>query len=183
MMKAITFSVLTFLISLCVVAIADREAANRPVVRSSEHGAVYAKSVPDESYGQKGKTRVFIVGADRDTLISEYDWYAWELYIGGSGDLTLIRFGPWHRGHEPKETHLALGIYRNGKPLREYTTLELKKLGSGVSASDSHYTIFKRRIGFRWLKGDDYVYEVEGVSGKVFTFDLNTGAVVDKTTE
>src|SRR5574341_355666 len=130
-MKANILSTFALLTALCVQAVADDEAANHPVVRSSEYGGAYAKSVPDESYGQKGKTRVFSVGKDRDTLICEYDWYASEIYIGGSGEGTLIRFGPWHRGSKPQENHLALGIYRNGKMLREYSTLELQKLGSG----------------------------------------------------
>ena len=165
-------------ITLCAVVVADEEAANRPVVRSSEHGDVYAKSVPDVGYGQKGKTRVFGVTKDRDTLVCEYDWYANEFYIGGVGG-TLVRVGPWHRGHEPQDSHLAVGIYRNGKSLREYTTLEMHRLGSGVSKSKSHYTIFKRRLGFRWLKGSAYAYEIEGVSGKVFSFDMDTGAIIE----
>lgn len=167
-------------IASSTATLADDEAANRPVVRSSEYGSVYAKSVPGESYGQRGKTRVFGVHADRDTLICEYDWYANEIYIGGAGETTLIRFGPWQRGHEPQEDHLALGLYRNGKAVREYSTAEMERLGTGVSASVSHYTIFERRLGFRWLKGNSYVYEIEGVSGKVFTFDLETGAIMDK---
>jgi hypothetical protein len=164
-------------ITLCTVVLADEEIANRPVVRSSQQGAVYAKSVPDAGYGQKGKTKVFRVAKDQDTLICEYDWYANEFYIGGTGN-TLVRFGPWHRGHEPKASHLAVGIYRNGKSLREYTTLELQRLGSGVSKSKSHYTIFKRHLGFRWLEGGACAYEIEGVSGKVFRFDMDTGAII-----
>ena len=169
--------------TLCSVAVADEEIANRPVVRSSEQGVVYAKSVPDAGYGQSGTTRVYSVAKDRDELTCEYDWYANEIYIGGAGDGTLVRFGPWHRGHEPQESHLAVGIYRNGKSIREYTTLEIQRLGSGFSKSKSHYTIFKRRLGFQWLKDNVCVYEVEGVSGKVFGFDLETGVITERTTE
>ncbi len=166
-----------------IIALADDEAANGPVVRSSQYGGVYAKSVPAEPHGQKGKTTVFGVGAVRDTLICEYEWYANEMYLGGAGDATVIRFGPWQRGRSPQRDHLALGIYRNGNTVREYSTLEMQQLGSGVSESISHYTIFKRRLGFRWLKGNDYVYEVEGVGGKVFQFDLGTGSVNGKIAE
>lgn len=164
--------------AFCIPVAADDEAPNRPVVRSSEYGAIYAKSVPEESYGQKGRTRVFGVGRDRDTLVCEYEWYASEIYIGGSGDGTVIRFGPWHRGNKPLESHLALGIYRDGKTLREYSTLELQSLGSGLTKSVSHYAVFDRRLGFRWLRENSHVYEVAGVSGKVFRFDLDTGAIV-----
>ena len=163
--------------------LADDEAANRPVVRSSQYGAIYAKSVPDESYGQKGKTLVFSVGRESDTLICVYDWYAGEIYIGGSGDATLIRFGPWHRGRKPQDDHLAIGIYRNGKALKECSTAEMEKMGSGVSESVSHYQVFSQRLGFRWIKGNAYVYEVKGVSRKVFTFDLDTGNLIEKSTE
>jgi hypothetical protein len=182
-MKTKLVLVAAMLAASCVSVLADDEAANGPVVRSSAYGGVYAKSVPEEPYGQKGKTRVFGVGAARDTLICEYDWYANEMYLGGAGDATVVRFGLWQRGRSPQGDHLALGIYRNGKTVREYSTLEMQQLGSGVSESVSHYTIFKRRLGFRWLKGNDYVYEVEGVGGKVFQFDLGTGSVIKKNAE
>jgi hypothetical protein len=182
-MNTKSVSICTLLLASCVTVFADDEAGNQPVVRSSEYGRAYAKSVPAESYGQKGKTQVFRVGKDADTVTCAYDWYANEIYMGGAGDQTLIRFGPWHRGDKPQKTHLALGIYLGGKRVREYTTLELEKLGCGVSMSISHYTIFRRRLGFHWLKGNEYVYEVEGVSGKIFTFDLDTGAIVERTNE
>lgn len=140
---------------------------------------MYAKSVPSEAYGQKGTTRIFRVSEDRDALICEYDWYASEIQLGGPGDATLVRFGPWQRGREPQTNHLALGIYRDGTMLREYSTLEMKNLGSGVSESVSHYTVFARPRGFRWLKGDEYVFEVEGVGGRVFRFDVSTGAILE----
>jgi hypothetical protein len=171
-------AVLLIIMVAAMAARADDEASNQPVVRSSEYGRTYARSVPAETYGQKGKTSVFSVGTVRDVLICEYDWYANEIHIGGAGDSTLIRFGPWQRGHKPQAGHLALGIYRNGKTIREYSTAEFEKLGSGVSQSVSHYTIFQRRLGFRWLNGDNYVYELEGVSGKLFTIDLNTGKLL-----
>ena len=61
-MKTRTLFPLAPLLALCTPLAADDEAANRPVVRSSEYGGVYARSVPDENYGQKGKTRVYRVG-------------------------------------------------------------------------------------------------------------------------
>lgn len=170
-------------IAPCVVVLADEEPANRSVVRSSESGSVYAKSVPDESYGQKGKTSVFAVGADRDTLLCEYDWYANEIYIGGATGHTLIRFGPWHRGRKPRKDHLAIGIYCHGKAVKEYSTPEMERLGSGISTSKSHYTIFNRRLGFRWLEDNIQVYEVQGVNGKTFRLDLESGTVINEISE
>lgn len=173
-------TVFALFLSLGTTAMADEEMPAEPVVRSSEYGQTYVRSVPDEPDGQKGKTRVFSVGRDSDELLCEYDWYAAEIYIGGPGGETLVRFGPWHRGHQPQEDHLAIGIYRGSKTIREYSTLDMQKLGSGYSPSVSHYVVFQRRIGFRWTGGNSYVYEVEGVSGKVFAFDIDTGAVEEK---
>lgn len=58
-----------------------------------------------------------------------------------------------------------------------------EKMGSGVSSSTSHYQVFGERVGFRWLQGNNYVYEVKGVNGKVFTIDLDTGNIIKKSTE
>jgi hypothetical protein len=49
--------------------------------------------------------------------------------------------------------------------------------GSGFMNSVSHYTIFKRPIGFRRIQHNDFVYEVEGLSGAIFVFDVNSGAI------
>lgn len=183
--KKMTTKILTafvLFLALGAAAMADSEAPNEPaVVRSSEYGQTYARSVPDEHYGQKGMTRVFRVGRDSDELLCEYDWHAAEIYLGGPGEETLVRFGPWQCGRQPQGDHLAIGIYRDGKTIREYSTLDMQKLGSGYSPSQSHYVVFQRRIGFLWTGGDSCVYEVEGVSGKVFTFDLDTGDVEEKT--
>ncbi|MDH3585402.1 MAG: hypothetical protein OER86_14460 [Phycisphaerae bacterium] len=166
------------LLALPVSALADEEAANRPVVRSSQYGAIYARSVPDEGYGQKGRTTVFSVGKERDTVLNTYNWYANEIHIGGSGDRTLVRLGPWQRGRQANAAHLALGIYRDGKTIREYSTLEMQSLGSGLSSSTSHYTVFRKQLGFRWLSGNNFAYDVRGESGKRFTFDLDSGKII-----
>jgi len=172
------FVLAVLLISCSMIAQADQEASNRPLVRSSNYGIIYARSIPQEDYGQEGTTFVYSVAYDEDILLSEYDWYASEIYIGGCGDATIVRFGPWHRGYEPQDDHLAIGIYRDGETVAEYTTLELFEMGSGISASVSHYQIFQNRLGFRWIDSNSYVYEVEGIDGCVFTFDLDTGEII-----
>jgi hypothetical protein len=181
-MKIKIVSAFTLFVMLCASVWADEEVGNSSIVRSSEYGRFYAKSVPDESYGQKGTTKMFSVGKDTDTLVCEYKWYANEIYIGGNGDMTVIRFGPWQRGSKPEPNHFAIGIYRDGKVIREYSTLEMMSLGSEVSKTVSHYDVFTqpRHLGFRWVKENIYQFEVEGVSGKLFTFDLDNGAIIDK---
>lgn len=166
---------LVSLMFLSSAALADEEASNRPIVRSSEYGAYYAKSIPSDEYGTEGVTRVYNVGADEDTFLYEYPWYAAEMYLGGSGDGTMVRFGPWSRGGEPQEDHLAIGFYREGKTVREYSTLEIANLGSGVSASVSHYQVFGERLGFNWSGSDGPFFEVMGVGGMLLRFNLETG--------
>ncbi|MDM7993462.1 MAG: hypothetical protein QUS11_09125 [Candidatus Fermentibacter sp.] len=160
-------------------AAADDEASNRPVVRSSEHGICYARSIPEEDWGTSGETLVYFVDIGEDELISRYGWFSSEIYLGGSGDRTVVRFGPWQRGTAPDASHFALGIYRDGETIREYSTLELAEAGSGVSRSVSHYEVFGERFGFRWLDSGTYVFEVEGADGGVMSFDLATGDILD----
>jgi hypothetical protein len=162
------------LVFLSGTALADEEASNRPIVRSSEYGAYYAKSIPSGYYGQEGVTRVYHVRAEEDTFLYEYPWYAAEMYLGGSGDGTLVRFGPWACGREPREDHLAIGFYRDGQVVREYSTLEIANLGSGVSESVSHYEVFGRRLGFHW-DSDGIFYEVMGAGDVILRFDLENG--------
>jgi hypothetical protein len=51
-------------------------------------------------------------------------------------------------------------------------------MGSGISESVSHYEVLRERRGFRWMGSNSFVFEVAGVSGKVFSFDLETGDVL-----
>lgn len=176
-MKSSLFALMALLL-LAGAALADQEASNRPIVRSSEYGAYYAKSVPLEEYGPDGVTRVYHVGAEEDTFLYEYPWYASDLYLGGIGDGTLVRFGPWARGREPREDHLAIGFYRDGKVVREYSTLDIADLGSGVSESVSHYEVFGERLGFAW-SNDDVFFEVMGVDGTLLRFDLADGELAE----
>ncbi|MFO7626982.1 MAG: hypothetical protein R6V62_06970 [Candidatus Fermentibacteraceae bacterium] len=170
--------ILMALVFLSGAALADEEASNRPIVRSSEHGAYYARSIPSGYYGQEGVTRVYHVGAEEDTFLYEFPWYASEMYLGGEGDGTLVRFGPWCRGNEPREDHLAIGFYRDGLVIREYSTLEMATLGSGVSESVSHYEVFGQRLGFR-SSSYGFFFEVMGVDEVLFRFDLENGMLLE----
>lgn len=176
-MRGILLPVL--LAAAAATAWADQEASNRAVVRASEYGTTYAKSIPSQDYGQEGRTLHYRATDGEDPLLGRYDWYASEIYIGGPGEVTLVRFGPWQRGRSPAEDHLAIGFYRDGRTLREYSTLELVRMGSGISESVSHYEIFGDRPGFRWITGNEYVFQVMGVSGRLFSFDLDTGEIVE----
>ena len=65
----------------------------------------------------------------------------------------------------------------------ELSKAEMQKMGSGVSESVSHYQVFQQRLGFRWFNANRYVYEVKGISGRKFAFDLDAGTLVEETTE
>jgi hypothetical protein len=162
---------------------ADQEARNLPIVKSGEYGRRYAKSIPDEGYGQKGETHVYRVEAGTDVLECSYDWFSGTLYLGGIWDMTLVRFGPWHRGREVLPEHLAIGIYRDGKTIREYSCADMIKAGSGMSQSVSHYRVFGKTVGFRRLEANKFVFEVEGASRKLFAFDLDTGEILNTNAE
>ncbi len=170
----------TILSAAVFTAVADDEASNRPVVWASEYGITYAKSVPTEDYGQEGRTVLYSVEAEEDVLIASYDWYSGEMYIGGPGGTTIVRLGPWQRGASPGEDHFAIGFYRDSRTLREYSTLDLEAMGSGISNSVSHYEVFGERLGFRWITGNEYVFEIAGVSGRVFSFSLETGEILEE---
>src|SRR5687767_10766941 len=115
---------------LCCVALvaapagADQEAPSGPRVTASKHGDRYAKSVPDDRWGTKGRTRVYRVERDADTLEHEFDWYAGTIHLRHiNGGTSVVRFGPWTRGYEAKKDDLALAFYLDGKLLRSYSTL------------------------------------------------------------
>lgn len=178
-MRPLVLLVVTVLWALSFAAAADKESGNTPVVRSSENGYYYARSVPSAFYGTEGKTRIYRVGAEEDTLVCEYDWYARGMSMGSDGRrITLVRFGPWHRGSKSSSDHLAIGLYRDGETVREYSTSDLEEMSSGISRSFSHYTVIQERIGFRQLENHKQIYRVKGVSGKLFSFDLDTGLVI-----
>jgi hypothetical protein len=168
------------LMAACSTAVADRPSSNLPLVHASQSGSFYARSVPakDDSFGERGKTEIFRVGADQDVLVSEYDWYARTLYILGRIDHpTIVRFGHAQNGREPGSDYLAIGIYRNGERVREYSTLEMYQLGSGVWRSVSNHRVLDSR-SVRRVEGQN-VFAVDSPSGKVFVFDLETGAIVE----
>jgi hypothetical protein len=133
---------------------------------------------PSRSFGERGTTEVFRVTADQDLLIGEYDWYARHLYFFGPIDNpTLVRIGHAQNGRKPGNDYLAVGIYRSGEPVREYSTLELYQLGSGVWRSVSNHQV----LDFSSVRQVDgkHRFEVDSPSGKVFIFDLDTGAVLE----
>ncbi|HUG81936.1 MAG TPA: hypothetical protein VML01_09750 [Bryobacterales bacterium] len=175
-------ALLATLIAAGGAAYADEEASNTAHVAASEYGRCYAKSVPAESYGGKGTTNVFLVGDSQDTLAHSYDWFSQRVWIecNVSDGLTptgvsVVRFGPWARGHAASSGHLAIGFYFKGKMLKDYSTLDIAGDPENVSTSVSHYTVFEEVRGYRRLGGNEAVFEVKTTDGRTLAFDAATG--------
>ena len=164
---------------LATSARADEEGGNRAYVRASEWGAFYGKSVPATTYGTEGYTQVFRVVADGpDEPLHRYTWYSPEVFLEGflgTNDVYVAQLGPWARGHEARADHLAIAFFKNGKPLKTYSTLDIAGTPANVSASVSHYEVFGKRLGFRRPFGNQLVFDIEDGSGRRLTFDAETG--------
>ncbi len=147
--RALTLFFLLFFLTPAA-AFADEEASNRAYVTASEYGQFYAKSVPHESYGLKGVTRVYRVGEDEDTLIQSYGWYSTRIFIEGFGDTVyVVQMGPWHRGRRATATDHAVAFYKGERLLKKHSTLDIAGEEGNVSSSVSHYTVFSGKPVFR----------------------------------
>ena len=183
-------------------ALADDEASNVAHVAAGPYGRCYAKSIPAHIYDpedqprQQGVTRVYRVGDPEDVLVHVYDWFSQRLFVrcGPGDDITVVRAGPWHRGHDAEADHLALAFYRGGKLVKSYSTLDIaggEEATDGgisryknVSASVSHYTVFAsgpERIKITSSDGPVYTESwhivATTVDDRSLTFDMKTGEV------
>lgn len=157
---------------------ADDEASNIVYVKSSQYGRCYAKCIPAEMYGSKGKTKVYVVREDGDLLETSYDWYSREVYLQNTDrGIAVVRMGPWARGQKASREDLAIGFYLSGKTLKEYSTLDIAGAPENVSRSVSHYTVFKKIVGIRWVSGNEYVFDTETIDGRTISFDIRTGEI------
>lgn len=164
---------------------ADEEAGNLPHVQSDSWGRCYAKSVPSESYGEAGVTRVYEVGTTEDRLLVTHDWFGPQIYLqcnmssaGGSG-VSVVQIGPWPRGHVASAAHLALAFYFNDRLLKRHSTLDLAGRPDNVQASVSHYIVIERIDGYRWIDGDRYAFDLRTIDGRTLSFDPTTGEIAD----
>jgi hypothetical protein len=164
-------------------AVADQEAGNRPYVAASAHGQFYAKSVPSETYGTAGTTRVYQVRNGGDALIQTYAWYSPRIFLEGwtgTGTVYVVRTGPWARGRRAKEEHLALALYRNEKLLKSYSTLDVAGSPERVAASVSHYVVFSELKGFRRPFGNQLYFDAVTHDGRKLSFDAETGEITSE---
>jgi hypothetical protein len=163
-------------------ALADDEASNWPHVQSAEYGRCYLKSVPAENYGSKGQTYVYSVTAQADQLLVRYPWYSKQIWLNcavsndkSATGISVVRRGPWSRGHRASANDLALAFAFNGKEVKHYSTLDLAGKADNVSASVSHYTVIEKVLGYRWINSNEYVFEILLIDGRKLAFDPTTG--------
>ena len=160
-------------------AFADEEASNSVHVAAATNGRHYAKSIPAESYGSKGETRIYRVTKDQDELETTFNWFAGELFLQDTAwGTSVVRLGPWARGHEASKDDLAIAFYLNGKLLKQYSTLDLAGKPDNVHSSTSHYTVWGKILGYRWIDSNDYAFDVEALDGKIISFNITTGEIL-----
>lgn len=162
-------------------AAADQEASNIPHAQSDTYGRCYAKSLPDEYYGEAGETHIYQVERDTDLLLDHYDWFAQRLFLqcnmSRNGDVgaSIVRMGPWSRGQEAADDQLAIAFYFKGALLRSYSTLDIAGAPGNVAASVSHYQVIAEVPGYRWIDGDHYAFDIVTIDRRTLSFDPLTG--------
>ena len=180
MKSAIAMAATAVILFLAVPSVrADDEAGNRLYVVAN--GAWYAKSVPAEPRGTKGKTLVYLAKEDGDKLQYSYDWYSPHdlCLMQWAWGVSVVRFGPWQRGSKASKEDFEMAFYNGDKLLAQYSALDIAGSEENVSQSISHYTVIRKVLGYRWIRSNDYVFEIERTDGKILAFDIGTGKVTE----
>ena len=184
---------------------ADQEASNVAHLAAGPYGRCYAKSVPQHIYDpqngprQAGRTAVYRVEPEQDVLLHRFDWFSQKLFLncGAGNEFSLARLGPWHRGHEPRQDHLAIAFYKNGTLLKSYSTLDIASLSDPgaagrpgaetISRSVSHYSVFG--AGPEMVKiveqdgpvfRESWVVSATTVDGDELTFSMISGELISR---
>ena len=173
-----------FVLALCAAfgrARGDDYRANTVYIKSSPCGRYYAKAFPDELYGSKGVTKIYAVSKEEDRLIETYPWYSSQIDLQSLGEhISVVRIGRCLMGQEMSENDLAIGLYLDGKTLKEYSTLDVAAAINDSGAQSGYRSKFCWSLntrGYRWIGSSDHVFDVEG-GGKTLSFDVKTGALL-----
>ncbi len=161
---------------------ADTEAPNRPHVTAGPFGQCYVKAVPADHRGVQGTTKLYKVNAGEDELLATFDWFSQDIRLNcyvirnGVSGVSVVRFGPWARGHEASALDLALAMYFNGEQVATYSNLDIAGTPENVDASVSHYTVIGKVGEFRYSgSGDGQEFVIETSDGRTIAFDVATG--------
>ena len=127
----------------------------------------------------EGRTEIFLATPTTNALVFSFDWYTREIFLQHTAwGVSVVRFGPWARGGAASSNELALALYLDGKLLKSYSTLDIAGSPTNVSRSVSHYTVFSKINGYRWIRSNDYAFDVLGRDGKRISFDVRTGEII-----
>lgn len=184
--------VLCVSLACAAAAKADQEGPSYAYVKASSNhstsngGDRYAKCVPRERYGARtqGKAFIYRVRDGNDQLLDTYDWFTSNIHLLGVGKSTsVVRFGPWNRGHDPSEEHLALEFHLDGKLLKRYSTLDIVGPHGKVRRSVSHYMWCAKVHGYCWLEKEGERFQKSGfsletVNGRIISFDYKDGEIL-----
>ncbi len=118
-----------------------------------------------------------------------HGWYSLEVYLSDDGR-HLVRMGPWSRGDRPARNHLAVAFYKDGKPIKGYSTAQLVRNHGAVIKSVSHYRWLAR---YRYMATgadptDDAhlrldwnnIFHLTTVDGIKYEFDARTGRIIGR---
>jgi hypothetical protein len=149
-------------------------ASNTVYIKSGPYGRYYAKAIPDEPYGPKGVTRIYVVNKGEDQLIETYPWYSQDINLQHTlWGMSVVRIGTCRMAQEVSQDDLAIGLYLAGKTLKEYSTLDVA-IAIGDSGARSRYCRYPKILGYRATGSNEYVLDVE-IGGKTLSFDTKTG--------
>jgi hypothetical protein len=141
--------------------------------------------VPAETYGERGTTKIYIVGRETDGLVHTLPWYSSQIYLscivgrlGQKYGISVVQMGPWARGQEANADTLAIAFYFDGKLVKRYSTLDIAGSPKKVSPSVSHYEVFQAIRGFRRIESNFSVFEVWTADKRLLSFDPTTGEIL-----
>ena len=175
-MKMAVFSlVLIIPIAFIFGYLARGEDSYQPIVVASQDGRHYFKMIPDKDdptdYNNKGSGQMYKVSAkDNDEIMWRIKgWFSEKLYV--YDESYLIRIG--YKERFPSKDHFALGIYENGKSIREFSVGDFNVAGKEIDYSVGRDGYFKKVLGFadkhkfRVLTNQDYEFTIEIWNGKI----------------
>lgn len=108
-------------------------------------------------------------------------WYSFNVFLSWNAEY-LAALGPWNEGREPKKEDVAITFFRNGKLLKQYSTVDLVRDLSKVRVTASHYDWLAWHILPVGLDAVPRVmidtFYLKTCDGIVYEFDMTTGAII-----
>ena len=165
---------------LCCVptCLAMKRVGNEPYVQAMDGPSVfYARCVPDDAEGNKGRTTIFRVRRTADEKLDTYDWYSpegvilgWSPLAGKVAAMSLL---------EPasaRDKQIEFAFHLGGKLLASYTTASLESMGIEIGRSREGDRAQFKVLGCIQVPGtNEYNFVIESSRGRKYAFDILTG--------